>query len=272
MAPMPQRVVLGLAQRWRRACRSIEGPYRAAYLRSEMTSRAPEHIALALDQVCFAAEQAEPDAQELLIALVDLLAAHDIGALVRELKREAVARSLLSLERLLRRPLQGGDRAGDGKAPGDGASDETKIPDYGFGRPLTLGERKALARRPTRKAMDKLLSDPHPVVIRTLLGNPKLVEADVLRLAARRPGRPGVLAQIACNARWSRRRRIRMAIVLNPDAPLALTIPLLALLLRPELEQVVTSTLLDPVLRGAARDRLDRRPPSSLQPSTDKLQ
>jgi hypothetical protein len=272
MSPMPGRVVLELARRWRQACRAIEGPYRTAYLRAELSSRPAEHAALALDQICFAAEQAEPDAQEVLIAVVDLLTAEDLGTLVGQLKREASARSLLPLERLLRRPWREAARTAGGEAPAHAISDETKIPDYGYGRPLTLGERKALARRPTRKAMEKLLADPHPAVIRTLLGNPKLVEDDVLRLAARRPGRPAVLSQIACNVRWSRRRRIRMAIVLNPDAPLALTIPLLALLVRPELEQVVTSAYLDPMLRGAAKDRLERRPPSSLLPSTDKLQ
>ena len=79
------------------------------------------------------------------------------------------------------------------------------MPDYGTGRTLTLGERKALARRPTRKAMEKLFADPHPVVIRTLLANPKVIEADVIRLAARRPNQPEVLAEIARSPRWAHR-------------------------------------------------------------------
>jgi hypothetical protein len=109
--------------------------------------------------------------------------------------------------------------------------------------------------------MDKLFADPHPVVIRTVLGNPKVVEDDVLRLAARRPGRREILTEIVRSVRWSRRRRVRMAVVLNPDSPVGLTVPLLALLLRAELEEVILSTYLDPILRAAARDRLERRPP-----------
>jgi hypothetical protein len=39
------------------------------------------------------------------------------------------------------------------------------IPDYVRGRIFTLGERKALARQPHRRALEKLLLDPHPAVI-----------------------------------------------------------------------------------------------------------
>ena len=91
----------------------------------------------------------------------------------------------------------------------------SRIPDYGAGRTLTLGERKALARRPTRKVMEKLFSDPHPSVIRTLLENPKVVEADVVRLAARRPGNPEVLAEVVRSPRWAHRLRVRISAARN---------------------------------------------------------
>jgi hypothetical protein len=133
---------------------------------------------------------------------------------------------------------------------------------------LTLGERKALARRPTRKAMEKLLADPHPAVIRTLLANPKVVEDDVVRLAARRPNDPAVLAEVGASPRWAHRVKVRMAMVLNPDTPPSLAIPLLALLVRGELKLVAEATGLSPALRAAAHDLLARRPPVKTPPKS----
>jgi hypothetical protein len=238
-----------------------------AYLRSELASRALDAVAPALDDVCLAAEQAEPDARELLVALVDLLAETEQKPFVQRLREEATGRSLLALGRLLRRPV-----ASPSRAPPPLSNAEARVPDYGTGRTLTLGERRALARQPTRKAMEKLFADPHPMVIRTLLANPKVVEDDVVHLAARRPVEPDVLAEVARSPRWAHRVRVRMAIVLNPDTPVELSIPLLALLVRPELELVSSASSLTPTLRAAALDLLERRPPPRKSAAKARLQ
>jgi hypothetical protein len=235
-----------------------------AYLRSEMQSHPLPKVAAALDEVCAGAEQAETDARELLVAVIDLLAENDQITFAQRLREEAAGSSLLSLGRLLRRPVTTSMRP-----PANG---EARVPDYGTGRTLTLGERKALARRPTRKAMEKLFADPHPVVIRTLLGNPKVTEEDVIRLSARRPNLPEVLAEVARSPRWAHRVRVRMAVVLNPDSPLELAIPLLALLVRHELKLVAAAAYLAPTLRVAARDLLARRPPVRAAAAKVRLQ
>jgi hypothetical protein len=255
-----------LSARWRRASRALAGGLRVAYLRSEMLGHPLAHVARALDEVCAGAEQAEADARELLIAVVDLLAEGLEVKFWQSLREEAVGSSLLSLGRLLRRPVTTSMR------PPAPAASESRVPDYGTGRTLTLGERKALARRPTRKAMEKLFADPHPVVIRTLLANPKVVEDDVIRLAARRPNQPEVLAEVARSPRWAHRVRVRMAVVLNPDSPPELAIPLLALLVRPELKLVAAAAYLGPALRVAARDLLARRPPVRAATAKVRLQ
>lgn len=251
---MAKAEALLLSSRWQRACRGLDGGLRIGYLRSELETRPLSEVAAALDDVCLAAEQAEPLARELLVVVIDLLAEKEQTALAQRLREEAAGRSLLALGRLLRRPVTSPSRAPP-------SNPEARVPDYGTGRTLTLGERKALARRPTRKAMEKLFADPHPMVIRTLLANPKVVEDDVVRLAARRRVDPDVLAEVARNRAWSHRVRVRMAIVLNPDTPAELSIPLLALLVRPELELVSSASSLAPTLRAAARDLLERRPP-----------
>jgi len=255
-----------LSRRWRKACRSFDGGLRVAYLRSELLARPLPLVAEALDDVCAAAEQAEPDARELLVALVDLVAEKDDARLAQRLREEAAGAALLALARLLRRPLATPSRP----APPPNAA--ARVPDYGAGRTLTLGERKSLARRPTRKAMEKLFADPHPMVIRTLLANPKVVEDDVVRLAARRPIQPEVLAEVARSRRWAHRVRVRMAIVLNPDTPLEFSIPLLALLVRNELELAANAPPLAPPLRAAARDLLARRPPLRVSDAKMKIQ
>lgn len=257
----------GLAERWKKTLRALDGPLRAAYLKSEITGHPLAVVAEALDLACACAEQAEPDARELLVGLVDVLAERERLGWVQALREEAAGRALLSLARLLRRPTPSIPvSVSPAATPG-----APHVPDYGSGRTLTLGERKALARRPTRKSLEKLLTDPHPVVIRTLLANPKLTENDVVRLVARRPGHPEVLAEIARSA-WSHRVRVRMALVLNPDAPVDLSIPMLALLVRPELRQVVEAAYLLPAVRAAAHELLARRPPVRAPLIRPKLQ
>ncbi len=94
----------------------------------------------------------------------------------------------------------------------------------------------------------------------------------MVHLAARRPGNPEVLAEVARSTRWAHRVRVRMAVVLNPDSPLELAIPLLALLVRPELRFVASAAYLAPALRATARDLLARRPPVRASASKAKLQ
>ena len=249
-----------LVARWRTATRALDGGLRKAYLRSEVTAHPLSRVAESLNEICAAAERAEPVARELLITLVDVLGEPSSTAFAQALREEAAGQSLLSLGRLLRR-ASGRASTMPPSSPSSPPIGEARIPDYGTGRPLTLGERRALARRPSRAGFEKLFADPHPMVIRLLLDNPKVTEDDIIRLSSRRPARGDVLAEVIRHQRWSHRVRVRLALVLNPDAPSELTIPLLGLLTRPELRQVAASTELSPVVRATAREFFMRRPP-----------
>jgi hypothetical protein len=99
------------------------------------------------------------------------------------------------------------------------------------------------------------------MVVKNLLQNPRLTEDDVLRMAARRPPYREVLAEIARHPGWSQRPRIRVAIVMNPGTPPELAVPLLVLLIRPELAQVLGAPAVPALVRAAAKDLLERRPP-----------
>jgi hypothetical protein len=87
------------------------------------------------------------------------------------------------------------------------------------GRPLSLGERKSLARRRDRGLLTRAVRDPHPDVIGILLDNPALTELDVIRLCAQRPVQPEVLALVFRHARWIVRYRVRLTLALNPHTP-----------------------------------------------------
>ena len=138
-----------------------------------------------------------------------------------------------------------------GRRPAEGACRrELPVPDLGRGRPLTLGERKSLARGRDRELLMRALLDPHPDVAAILLANPALTEADVRRMASRRPIDPAVLAQILRQPRWAIRYEVRLALLQNPHLPLEAALPLAALLRRRDARALAAA----PDLRGPLRD------------------
>jgi len=139
----------------------------------------------------------------------------------------------------------------------DMADDDLPPPDYGSDRPLTLGERKSLARKPSREIIERAMLDPDPMVAINLLHNPKLTEADVMRMAARRPGPPRVLAEIALHPRWRRRRRVILALVYNSYLPTWYGLSLLPWLDTVEAAGVAVDSRLADDIRAGATDLLE---------------
>jgi len=123
-------------------------------------------------------------------------------------------------------------------------------------RPLTLGERKALARTHRREELLLLARDPHPAVVAILLDNPHVTEAEIVRIAATRPAVPESLSRIATHARWSVRHAVKRALVLNPSTPLADAIRVATTLRAGELEELSRDPSLPEQLRQHAADVL----------------
>lgn len=123
-------------------------------------------------------------------------------------------------------------------------------------RPLTLGERKALARTHRRDKLLLMIRDPHPAVVAIVLDNPHVTEQDVVKMASTRPAVPESLAKIAAHPRWSVRHPIKRALVLNPSTPLADAIRIATTLRRPELAELAADHSLPDLLRKHASDVL----------------
>jgi hypothetical protein len=213
---------------------------------------APSVLGPTLDALAVDAEQGDVIAKEALVAIVDALADPRAEDALQLLREEAAGQGLVTLERLLRRPVH------PSLAPGPRSQ---RPPDYGYGRPLTLGERKSLAKKTDRTLLERLLGDPHPDVIRFVLRNPRLTEDDVVRFVARTPGRPELIIEVARTPKWAHRPRVRLTIVLNPLSPPELTIPLAGLLLKHELKLVTEATNVPPVVRAACAEHLARKYP-----------
>jgi hypothetical protein len=231
---------------------------RAAYLCDRVVHGDVAWLASVFDVVCERAEQADPNAREVLIPLVDALNHPSTCAAVQRLREQACGVPHLALSRLLR---QGSSRL---VVRALGKPENDRVPMYAQGRELSVGERKALARRPDRSTIDRLFRDPHPDVIRVALAGPKVREDDVIALAARRPCRPDVLVEVARVSRWVHRPRIRMALILNPDTPVDVTAKLLGLLMRHELRLVATSPAVSTHVRALAVEHFRRRIPVAL--------
>jgi len=103
---------------------------------------------------------------------------------------------------------------------------------------LPLGTRKWKARLHDRNLLSRLVHDPDPGVVVILLQNPKVTEANVLRLASARPTRPEILLAVVRSARWLPRPAIVQALVQNPYTPLTARVALLPLLSRAELQRL----------------------------------
>lgn len=126
-------------------------------------------------------------------------------------------------------------------------------------RELTLGDRRALARRATGETIQRLAVDPDPGVILNLLNNPRITEQVVLKICSRRPTVTVALEAVLASPRWMRRHKVRVALVKNPYLARSRAINLLAYLTRRELRQVRDDDTLKSTLRLAAQRLLDIR-------------
>lgn len=124
---------------------------------------------------------------------------------------------------------------------------------------LPVGSRRSLARKADRDLIDRLILDPHPMVISNLLENPDLTESDVLRVTSRRPTKPEILEKVVASERWFGRLDVRKSLVMNPYHPTGRSLKILATIGIDALRQVRFGSDLHPALAEAAEYLVDMR-------------
>lgn len=222
---------------------------RVAKLAELVAAASPAEAAWLLDGLATAGRAGGPPFDVSLLAAVDLF---DEERLPHDLRRAIVeAAEAHGLHACLDLVLSQREIADE-----QGAEPRPLVPGT---RPLTLGERKSLARSWDRTVLQRLLVDPHADVVRLLLSNPHVTEDDILRIATARHATAAVLGLVLRSRRFGMAPRVRRALVRNPRLPLATALRLVGLLNRQELQEIARDPHLPPRLAVAVRRRL--RPP-----------
>lgn len=212
---------------------------KAAFLRDALVRMEVSEVAETLALAVFGAEAGDGEHADLLQYLSLAMADERADELRDRTRQHLLDRDLGQLAALLQR--------GDAED-----SDEAmRLPDFGVGRPLSLGERKSLARRLDRNLIARVLRDPHQDVIRILLDNPGLTEPDVVRLAARRPVPSDVLREVFRHVKWIVRYPVKVALALNPHTPMDIRLQVVPHLARQDVARLLDGPGLHPTLAAA---------------------
>ncbi|MDH4226802.1 MAG: hypothetical protein OEV59_03475 [Deltaproteobacteria bacterium] len=121
---------------------------------------------------------------------------------------------------------------------------------------ISLGERRSLAKTNIKDNLDRLLSDPDPMVIGYLLDNPRITEKEVLKISSKRPNSPRILKLLAVHRKWSKRYNVQKSLVQNPYTPPRISISLLDFMMEQDLRMISGDKTLHPQVRMSAVDLL----------------
>lgn len=224
---------------------------RAASLYARLQSLDPDEAAWLLDGLATAGRAGGAPFDLALLAAVDLCGSERFEYKERRAIFEAADR--LGLEACRELLYSSSAEAEKGESA---ARPRALVPGA---RPLTLGERKALARSWDRTKLEQLLNDPHHDVIALLIANPRVTEDDMLRLATARRANAAALQLIMDAPRWKARPRLRRALLRNPKLAEASALRLVGLLNRSELLEIKNDTQLSERILHAIRRRLAPR-------------
>ena len=92
---------------------------------------------------------------------------------------------------------------------------------------LPLGQRIALARRGPARVAGALIAAGHTQVLEIALENPRLTEAQVLKVLWREKLPQAVVLTVANHRKWSQFYNVRLALVRNEATPLSMVLALL---------------------------------------------
>ena len=128
------------------------------------------------------------------------------------------------------------------------------------GKTISIGERKALARRSTSRLAEALLRDSDGSVVKAVLNNGRLTEAGVVRTLVR-PDSSQVFVDAVCHhTKWSVRREVRLAALRNSKTSLAAALLFAQGFHPPELREILHGSKLRSDIRQALLRSAGERP------------
>lgn len=149
------------------------------------------------------------------------------------------------------------------EAAGAGESDETETfgaaPIYRIQR-MNPNEKARLAVRAGRQERQILLRDSSPMVLQSLLANPRIEAKDIVRMVKSTHTNAGLLKRIAEDGRWGKNQEILAKVARNPKTPPPLATRLMDKLRTSDLRMMskMSSGLREDVRRAALREYLRR--------------
>jgi len=124
---------------------------------------------------------------------------------------------------------------------------------------MPLGIRRSQARGNDLRLLELLAQDHDRIVLENWLRNPRVTEADVIRLAASRPVTRTALEVVYESDRWSIRQRIRACLAHNPYCPPEIAAGIVASLPLAELRSMCRGPELHETVQARLLLELDRR-------------
>jgi len=124
---------------------------------------------------------------------------------------------------------------------------------------LATAEKMTLARRGPARLIGALLADGSTELLSTVLDSPRLNEGHVLKALSRITLPARVVAAIADHGRWSNVYSVRLALVRNPQAPLARVCAFLPRISTPDLQALKQSSSVPAKLQPHIRRELANR-------------
>jgi len=124
---------------------------------------------------------------------------------------------------------------------------------------LPLGQKIALARRGPARAVGALLAEGHPNIVFVALDNPRMTEAQILRVLSREKLPATVVPAILRHTKWSFRYNVRLALVRHPLTPLAALLSFLPNLTASDLRDLASPGIVPENIRRYLQAEVVRR-------------
>jgi hypothetical protein len=124
---------------------------------------------------------------------------------------------------------------------------------------LPLGQRLTLARRGPARVAGALIATGHAQVLAIALENPRLTEAQVLKVLWRDNLPQAVILTIANHRKWSHYYNVRLALVRNSSTPLSIVLSYLPQLTVVDLRELAAPGIVPENLRKYLQAEVQRR-------------